>query len=256
MNLLQVEELRKSFDGLIALDGVDLSIDSGECVGLIGPNGAGKTTFFNCTTGVLSPDSGSVRFEGEDILGSSPAKIARRGMIRTFQVARELGEMTVQENMALGAQNQPGETMAGSLLRTSEVLEREQEVIEQADELIEFLGLSHLKEEYAGNLSAGQRKLLGLGRVLMSEPDMILLDEPFAGVNPTLERSIMARVEELNEEGITFLIVEHEIETLVEICDRLIVLHNGRTLLDGDPESVVQDDTVIDAYLGGALPSD
>ncbi|WP_276258869.1 ABC transporter ATP-binding protein [Haloglomus litoreum] len=255
MSLFEASGVGKRFAGLQALDDVSVSIDEGELVGLIGPNGAGKSTFFNVVTGVRRPDEGSVRFDGADITGLRPASIARRGMVRTFQMSRELGAMTVEENLALGASNHPGETVSGALVRTQAVRERERETLERVAELVDFLELSELADEYASKLSGGQRKLLALGRVLMSDPELILLDEPFAGVNPTLERKLVERIVELNEDGMTFLIVEHEIETLVEVCDRLVVLHNGRVLTEGEPEAVVSDDEVIDAYLGDTLQS-
>jgi branched-chain amino acid transport system ATP-binding protein len=174
-------------------------------------------------------------------------------MVRTFQMSRELGAMTVEENLALGATDHPGETVGGALIRTEAVRQHERETLAEVADLVDFLELAELADEYASKLSGGQRKLLALGRVLMSDPELILLDEPFAGVNPTLERKLVERIDELNEEGMTFLIVEHEIETLVEVCDRLIVLHNGRVLTEGPPEAVVSDDEVIDAYLGDTL---
>jgi branched-chain amino acid transport system ATP-binding protein len=253
MSLFETRGVGKRFAGLQALDDVDIAVDEGELVGLIGPNGAGKSTFFNVVTGVRTPDAGTVRFDGEDITGLRPASIAHRGMVRTFQMSRELGAMTVEENLALGATGHPGETVAGALVRTDAVRERERETLASVAELAEFLELAELSDEYARKLSGGQRKLLALGRVLMSDPAFILLDEPFAGVNPTLERKLVDRIVDLNDEGMTFLIVEHEIETLVEVCDRLIVLHNGRVLTEGPPEVVVSDDEVIDAYLGDTL---
>jgi len=253
MSLFEASGVGKRFAGLQALDDVSITIEESELVGLIGPNGAGKSTFFNVVTGVRRPDEGAVRFEGEEITGLRPASIARRGMVRTFQMSRELGAMTVEENLALGATDHPGETVGGALIRTEAVRQHEHETLAEVADLVDFLELAELADEYASKLSGGQRKLLALGRVLMSDPELILLDEPFAGVNPTLERKLVERIDELNEEGMTFLIVEHEIETLVEVCDRLIVLHNGRVLTEGPPEAVVSDDEVIDAYLGDTL---
>jgi ABC-type branched-subunit amino acid transport system ATPase component len=253
MSLFEASGVGKRFAGLQALDDVSIAIEEGELVGLIGPNGAGKSTLFNVVTGVRRPDEGTVRFEDEEITGLRPAGIARRGMVRTFQMSRELGAMTVEENLALGAAGHPGETVAGALVRTEAVRERERETLAEVADLVDFLELAELSDEYASKLSGGQRKLLALGRVLMSDPELILLDEPFAGVNPTLERKLVERIVDLNEDGMTFLIVEHEIETLVEVCDRLIVLHNGRVLTQGPPEAVVSDDEVIDAYLGDTL---
>jgi len=253
MSLFEASGVGRRFAGLQALDDVNMAVGSGELVGLIGPNGAGKSTFFNVASGVLTPDSGTVRFDGEDITGLRPASISQRGMVRTFQMSRELGAMTVEENLALGAADHPGETVLGALIRTEAVREHERETLAEVAELVDFLELAELADEYASKLSGGQRKLLALGRVLMSDPELILLDEPFAGVNPTLERKLVERIVDLNEEGMTFLIVEHEIETLVEVCDRLVVLHNGHVLTEGEPEAVISDDEVIDAYLGDTL---
>ncbi|WP_117593976.1 ABC transporter ATP-binding protein [Haloprofundus halophilus] len=250
MSLLRADGLVKEFGGLRALDELSLSVDRGELVGVMGPNGAGKSTFFNCVSGVVAPDSGRVTLNGEDVTGDSPELLARAGMVRTFQLTRELETMTVRDNVRLAAPDQPGERTVPALLHTDSMRERERQVRERADELIEAFELGHLADEYSSNLSGGQRKLLELARVLMLEPDLLLLDEPFAGVNPTLTREIADRIRDLNDEGMTVVVIEHELETLTELVDRLVVLQQGSLLVEGEPEAVLSDERVIDAYLG------
>lgn len=256
MSLLSVEGLRKEFDGLVALDGADLELASGELVGLIGPNGAGKTTLFNCVSGVLAPSAGTVRFRGQDVTGAPPHELARAGLVRTYQHSRELRTMTVRENVLLPALDHPGERALPALARTEGVAQREAEARERAEELLDFFELDHLAEEYAGNLSGGQRKLLEVARALMLDPDLLMLDEPLAGVNPTLARRIVDYVTRLNDEGMSFLIIEHEVGTLVGLVERLVVLDRGSVLASGDPEDVVRRDDVIDAYLGSNFTTD
>ena len=250
MTLLSVETLGKEFGGLIALDDVTFGVDRGEVVGMIGPNGAGKTTLFNCIAGNLDPERGTVRFDGTDVTGAEPHEHARNGLVRTYQQARELSTMTVADNMLLPALDHPGERAHHAILRTAAATERERGVEVTAQELLEFFELDHMADEYAGGLSGGQRKLLEFARALVLEPDLLLLDEPFAGVNPTLTTRITEYVTRLNEQGMTFLIIEHDIGTLAELVDRLIVLSDGQVLLSGDPGDVLQDERVIDTYLG------
>jgi ABC-type branched-subunit amino acid transport system ATPase component len=221
--------------------------------GLIGPNGAGKSTTFNCITGVHRPTAGNVYFRGEEITGLSPHQVANRGLVRTFQIARELEEMTVLENMMLAPKAQRGESMWRSLLPfyRNEVVDQEREVLEKCWDILEFFEIDHLAHEYAGNLSGGQRKLLELARALLTEPDMLLLDEPFAGVNPSLEERLLEHVHELREDGYTFLIVEHDMDLIMENCERVIVMHQGKVLTEGTPDEVRSNEEVIEAYLGG-----
>jgi branched-chain amino acid transport system ATP-binding protein len=256
MTLLETRGVRKAFAGLQALDSPDVAVDRGEVVGLIGPNGAGKTTFFNCLTGVLEPDEGEVRFDGEDVVGEEPYAIAERGMVRTFQQPRALEAMTVAENVRLGAADHPGERPWHALTWSAPLTEREAEVDRRARDVMTFLDIDHVADDYASTLSGGQQKLLALARALMTEPELLLLDEPFAGVNPTLEREIVERIVELNEQGMTLFIVEHELENLVEAVDRLIVLHDGKLLAEGTPDAVLSDDRVVDAYLGESMTPD
>jgi len=250
VTLLDVVDLEKEFGGLIAIDDLSLSVDRGELVGVMGPNGAGKSTLFNCISGVVEPTGGTVAFDGEDVTGEQPEVLARRGLVRTFQHTRQLDTMTVRENVRLAAPDQPGERTIPALTRSQGMQQTERAVVERADELIEAFELDHLADEYASNLSGGQRKLLELARVLMLDPDLLLLDEPFAGVNPTLTNEIADRIRALNDDGMTVVVIEHELETLTALVDRLVVLTQGSVLVDGDPETVLEDERVVEAYLG------
>ncbi|PSQ10060.1 ABC transporter ATP-binding protein [Halobacteriales archaeon QS_5_70_15] len=252
---LRVDDLHKQFGGITAVDGASFQVEEGTLTGLIGPNGAGKSTTFNCITGVLEPTSGSVYFEGEGITGLAPHVVANRGLARTFQIARELEEMTVLENMMLAPRGQRGESLWRSVLpfvRRS-VVEQEGEVLGRCWETLEFFEIDHLAHEYAGTLSGGQRKLLELARALLTDPEMLLLDEPFAGVNPSLEARLLDHIHELREEGYTFLIVEHDMDLIMQNCEHVIVMHQGQVLMEGTPEEVKNDERVVEAYLGGEV---
>jgi amino acid/amide ABC transporter ATP-binding protein 1, HAAT family (TC 3.A.1.4.-) len=249
---LRVDSLRMEFGGITAVDGTSFVVEDGTLTGLIGPNGAGKSTTFNCITGVYTPTAGHVYFQGEEITGLAPHQIARRGLVRTFQIARELEEMTVFENMMLAPQHQRGESLIASVvpgLRAAVVTE-ERGLRAEVWETLEFFEIDHLAHEYAGNLSGGQRKLLELARALMTDPEMLLLDEPLAGVNPTLEKKLLERIHALRAEGYTFLLVEHDMEVIMENCARVIVMHQGQVLAEGAPAEIKEDEAVIDAYLG------
>lgn len=250
MTLLATRDLRKAFGGLVALDGVSIEVERGELVGVIGPNGAGKTTLFHCLTGILEPDGGTVTFDSRDVTGAEPYRLARRGLVRTFQQTRELSTMTVRENVRLPALDHPGERTADAVLRTERAVERERAVRQRAEELLEFFELDHLSDAYASELSGGQRKLLEFARALVPDPDLLLLDEPFAGVNPVLTQKLTERIGELNDDGQTFLVIEHDIDTLSTLVDRLIVLSEGQLLAEGPPDEVLRDDRVVDSYLG------
>jgi neutral amino acid transport system ATP-binding protein len=250
---LRIEGLRKDFGGLTAVDGASFEVEAESLTGLIGPNGAGKSTTFNCITGVHEPTAGAVYFKDESITGLSPNAVANRGLVRTFQIARELAEMTVLENMMLAPKDQLGEQLYRSVLPglRGDVREEETEMREEVWETLEFFEIDHLAREEAGNLSGGQRKLLELARALMTDPDMMLLDEPFAGVNPTLEEKLLDRIHALREtEGLTFLLVEHDMDLIMNNCDPVIVMHQGQVLAEGRPEEIRNDDRVIEAYLG------
>ncbi len=253
---LRVIDLDKSFGGITAVDGVNFEVESGSMTGLIGPNGAGKSTTFNLITGVHRADAGTVLFNGEDITHLRPHEIANRGLVRTFQIARELEEMTVLENMMLAPRNQVGERLVHAVLPglRGSVREDEAELRERVWETLEFFEIDHLAGEYAGTLSGGQRKLLELARALMVDPDMLLLDEPFAGVNPTLEEKLLDRIHRLREdEGLTFLLVEHDIDLIMENCEHILVMHQGKLLAEGDAETIRSDERVIEAYLGADI---
>ncbi|ELZ49735.1 ABC transporter [Halorubrum distributum JCM 9100] len=252
---LRVEGLVKRFGGVTAVDGASFEVESGSLTGLIGPNGAGKSTTFNCITGVHEPTAGKVYFEGEDITGLKPYQIARKGLVRTFQIARELAEMTVLENLMLAPQGQLGESAIRAVtpgLRGG-VVEEETALRERAWETLEFFEIDHLAHEHAGNLSGGQRKLLEMARALMTDPEMVLLDEPLAGVNPTLEEKLLDRVHDLRADGYTFLLVEHDMDVIMNNCERVIVMHQGSVLAEGTGDEIRNDERVIEAYLGEDL---
>ncbi|KAB1193940.1 ATP-binding cassette domain-containing protein [Haloferax sp. MBLA0076] len=250
---LQVEGLRKSFGGITAVDGASFEVEAGTLTGLIGPNGAGKSTTFNLITGMLKPDSGTVTFNGENITGLEPHEIANRGMVRTFQIARELSDMTVLENMMLAPKQQRGEKLWRSVAPVvrDDVREQEEELLERVWAVLDFFDIDHIAHEYAGNLSGGQRKLLEMARALLTDPDMLLLDEPFAGVNPTLEKKLLTHIHELREQGYTFLLVEHDMDLIMNNCEHVIVLHQGKVLTEGTPDDIRSNEEVIEAYLGG-----
>jgi branched-chain amino acid transport system ATP-binding protein len=249
---LQVDGLVKTFGGLTAVDGVSFHVEPGALTGLIGPNGAGKSTTFNCITGVHTPDGGSVTFQGQDITGLRPDQVANAGLVRTFQIARELEEMTVLENMMLSPRGQVGERLSYSVLPglRDRVVDQEVDMRERVWETLEFFEIDHLAGEYAGNLSGGQRKLLEMARALMVDPDMLLLDEPFAGVNPTLEEKLLDRIHDLRSDGLTFLLVEHDMDVIMNNCEHVIVMHQGSILAEGTPADIRGNERVIDAYLG------
>ena len=252
---LRVEGLRKKFGGIVAVDDATFEVEEGSLTGLIGPNGAGKSTTFNCITGVHDPTAGSIYFQGESITGFSPDDVANRGLVRTFQIARELEEMTVLENMMLAPKGQRGEALWRSVLPVARrsTIQQEEEVLKDCWEMLEFFEIDHLAHEYAGNLSGGQRKLLELARALLTDPTMLLLDEPFAGVNPSLEKRLLEHIHELREEGYTFLIVEHDMDLIMENCEHIIVMHQGKVLTEGSPADIKSDEEVIEAYQGGEV---
>jgi branched-chain amino acid transport system ATP-binding protein len=252
---LRVEGLEKTFGGIVAVDGASFEVEEGSLTGLIGPNGAGKSTTFNCITGVHEASAGTIHFQGEQITDLTPNAVANRGLVRTFQIARELEEMTVLENMMLAPKGQRGQSLWRSVLPFARrsIIDREEAVLEECWEMLEFFEIDHLAHEYAGNLSGGQRKLLELARALLTDPSMLLLDEPFAGVNPSLEKRLLEHVHELREEGYTFLIVEHDMDLIMENCEHIIVMHQGKVLTEGTPQDIKEDEEVIEAYLGGEV---
>ncbi len=250
--ILEVDEVIKSFDGVRAVNDCTLSVRPGTITGLIGPNGAGKTTLFNVITGFLRPTSGRILFRGERIDGLPPHRIFHRGIVRTFQIPRELKSMTVLENLMLVPPGQMGEQIWNPWLFAFRVSRQEKRIYEKALEVLEFVDLLRLRDEYAANLSGGQKKLLELARTLMCDPKMILLDEPGAGVNRALMKKLVEDIERLRRErGITFFVIEHDMDLVTRLCDPVIVMSEGRRLAEGTPEEVKQDERVLEAYLGG-----
>jgi len=250
--ILDVRDLVVDFEGLRALDGAALQVQRGTITGLIGPNGAGKTTLFNVVAGYYEPRAGRVHLDGEDITALPPHRIFERGLCRTFQLPREHGSMSVLENLMLVPRGQTGEGFFASLLRPGRVRAQEREIEQHARRILEFIDLDHLRDEYARNLSGGQKKLLELGRTLMAGPKMVLLDEPGAGVNPTLMGRLEENIRQLNREyDITFLIIEHDMDLIMKLCDPVIVMSEGRRLVEGKPDQVRNDPRVLEAYLGG-----
>jgi branched-chain amino acid transport system ATP-binding protein len=244
MALLEVETLSKHFYEFPALERVSIEVRQGELLGIIGPNGSGKTTLFNCISGTLPPTSGSVRLNGENITGMSADRIFQRGLARTFQLIQVFPEMTVLENMLMAIQEREG-TMLGRLLTREPASAKA-----QAHELLAYLGIDFLHENLASNLSYGQQKLLDFGMALMSKPDVILLDEPLAGVNPTMIQSMLAHIKELNAKGNTFVVIEHNMEAVMSLCERIIVLSQGQQIAEGMPDEVAHNPLVLDAYFG------
>lgn len=248
--ILDVEDVSLSFGGLSALSECTLSVRAGTVTGLVGPNGAGKTTLFNVITGFLRPTSGRLSFLGERIDSLPPHVIYRKGIVRTFQIPRPLSSMSVLENLMLFARGQHEAAWHG-LLTPWRVARREKQLSKEAQEVLTLIGLSKLRDTSAGHLSGGQKKLLELGRALMAEPELVLLDEPGAGVNPTLAKELMAAVQRLRaERGITFLIIEHDMELVTANCDPVIVMNEGRRLTEGNASDIKTDPQVLEAYLG------
>ena len=249
--LLEVEGLGRSFGGVAAVRDATFTVAEGSITALIGPNGAGKTTVFNLVSGFLPPDRGRITFAGQRIDRRRGDAVARAGLVRAFQTARVLTRMSVMDNMLLAAPRQPGERLPLALLAPRRVRRREREVRQRAEELLHLIRLSHLAQAYAGTLSGGQRKLLELGRALMVEPRMILLDEPMAGVAPVLAEQLLDHVRELRERrGVTVFVIEHDMDVVMSISDRVIVMDEGRVIAEGPPEAIQGDERVIEAYLG------
>jgi branched-chain amino acid transport system ATP-binding protein/neutral amino acid transport system ATP-binding protein len=248
--LLEVQGVSRSFYGVHALEGVNLSVEAGRITGLIGPNGAGKTTLFNCISGVVPPDSGTIRFDGRDITGWRSDRIAAAGLVRTFQIARGFPRLSVYENLLLYGDRQPGERVGVALLKPATALRREDELVERAHGVAKRLNLVRVLNDPAASLSGGQKKLLEIGRVLMAGPKLIMLDEPVAGVNPTLTREIAGHLRGLVGEGLAILLIEHHMDTIAELCDRVVVLAEGRNLADGSFDEVAHDAAVQEAYMG------
>lgn len=248
--LLEVKDVRKSFFALEVLKGVSLTIEEGTITGIIGPNGAGKSTFFNTLAGEITADSGSIRFAGEDITKCSSYEVARRGMVRSFQISRGFPNLTVMESLLVYGGNQPGEKFLPALMGSREARRREEELVQKARGIAEKLRLGHVLNNLATQISGGQKKLLEIGRALMADPRLILLDEPMAGVNPSLGNEIGEQILALNKEGYTFVIIEHDMSWVGKLCDPVIVLADGKVLTQGKFDDVISDPQVQDVYMG------
>jgi neutral amino acid transport system ATP-binding protein len=247
--ILTAAGIRRAFGGIVAVDVERIEVQRGSITALIGPNGAGKTTFFNLLTGFDKPDTGTWSFDGADMAGVAPHRMASRGMVRTFQLTKSLTKLPVIENMKLGATGQRGEKWWNGLFPAT-WKRQEAEIEARAEQLLERFRLSHMRDEYAGALSGGQRKLLEMARALMTNPTLVMLDEPMAGVNPALKQSLNAHVRGLRDEGMTVLFVEHDMDMVHDISDWVIVMAEGRVIAEGTPDDISSNTAVIDAYLG------
>lgn len=252
--MIRVENLTKKFGGFTAVNQASLEVATGSITGLIGPNGAGKTTLFNVIAGVYQPTGGQVFLDGEDITGLPPHELFHKGMLRTFQIAHEFSSLTVRENLMMVPGNQAGESLKDVWFNKKKVLEQEKAVLDKANEVIEFLEISHVADELAGNLSGGQKKLLELGRTMMVDAKIVFLDEVGAGVNRTLLNTIGDAILRLNRErGYTFCVIEHDMDFIDKLCDPVIVMAEGAVLAEGTLAEIKANEQVIEAYLGTGL---
>ena len=252
--MIVVENLVKTFGGFRAVDGASLTIEEGSITGLIGPNGAGKTTLFNVIAGVLSPSGGRVTMQSEDITDLPPHTLFSKGLLRTFQIAHEFSSMTVRENLMMVPAAQSGETLWNAWFGRKRIADEERALLAKADEVLEFLTIDHLKDEKAGNLSGGQKKLLELGRTMMVDAKIVFLDEVGAGVNRTLLNTIGDANIRLNKErGYTFVVIEHDMDFIGRLCDPVICMAEGKVLAEGTLEEIKSNEQVIEAYLGTGL---
>ncbi len=249
---LRARGLVKKFGGVVALDKVSIDVEQNSITMLIGPNGSGKSTFINVVSGVYKPDGGRVFFGGFDITGWKPYEVYKVGLVRTFQIPATFSKLTVLENLLVAARDHIGESPLAALLKVREWMKKEEELVEKAEKVMELLDLTRVKDRRACELSGGQMKLLEIGRALMSDPKLVLMDEPVAGVNPKLAHEIMNHIVSLRDElGISFLIVEHRLDIVLSYVDKVYAMHRGRVISEGTPEEVVKDPLVIEAYLGG-----
>ena len=252
--MIEVENLHKHFGGFHAVDGASLKIETGSITGLIGPNGAGKTTLFNVIAGRLPATSGRVLMDGEDITGLPPHALFHKGLLRTFQIAHEFGSMTVRENLMMVPENQSGETLWNTWFKRGRIAAEERRIRDKADEVLEFLTISHQADQKAANISGGQKKLLELGRTMMVDAKIVFLDEVGAGVNRTLLNTIGDAIVRLNKErGYTFCVIEHDMDFIARLCNPVICMAEGRVLAQGTVDEVKNDERVIEAYLGTGL---
>ena len=232
------------------MDSCSLEVRPQTITGLIGPNGAGKSTLFNVIVGLYAPDAGEVFFHGQRLDGLPPYVIVRRGLVKTFQIPRELRNLTVLENLMVAAPPIAGDSLLDLLRRPRQIRRQEREVIDKAEEVLSIVGLRHLRDEYARNLSGGQKKLLELARALMTDPKILLLDEPVAGVNPVLAQKLLDVIEDLRDRGLTFFLIEHDMDVVMSRCEWIIVMHQGRNLVEGVADAIKSDPRVIESYLG------
>ncbi len=251
-SILEITKLTRRFGEMRAVDGVDLQVERGAITGLIGPNGAGKSTLFGVVAGEHAPSEGEIRFDGKRISGLSPDRIFRAGLARTFQIPRPFPKMTVLENVMLTPMRQSGERFWNNWFSPGAVSSQERQIREKAMEVLGFTGLGAKVHDLAGVLSGGQQKLLGLAQVMMVDPQLILLDEPAAGVNPTLLESLVEKIVAINRRGVAFLIVEHNMDMVMAMSSSIVVMAQGRIIAQGRPDVVRNDQRVIDAYLGDA----
>lgn len=249
--LIEVQQVNKAFGGLQVINDCSISVEKGSITGMIGPNGAGKSTLFNLIAGALIPDNGRILLDGEDITALSADQRFHKGLLRTFQIAHEFSHMSALENLMMVPPNQAGESLFTTWFKPGQVREQEASVRQRALEVIEFVGLHHVRNELAGNLSGGQKKLLELGRTMMTDAKVVLLDEIAAGVNRTLLGDLMGNIERLNREmGYTFLVIEHDMEMIARLCDPVIVLAQGSVMVEGHIDEIQNNPTVIEAYFG------
>jgi branched-chain amino acid transport system ATP-binding protein len=250
-NILSVSNVKKRFGGVHAVDGATFDVREGSITGLIGPNGAGKSTMVNLIAGALRPDSGTIRMNTTELTRMQSYQIAQRGLIRTFQISRELQRLTVLENLLLSPQNQLGEKSFAAMFSRRRIREEEERNVRKVVDVLDRFSLLPLKDEHAGNLSGGQKKLLDLARALMAEPKLLLLDEPMAGVNPTLTRRLQEHIVDLNRHGVTFLLIEHNLSVVEAVCDHVVVMAEGKVLAEGKMDTLRDNQEVVAAYLGG-----
>ncbi|MBW1668913.1 MAG: ABC transporter ATP-binding protein [Deltaproteobacteria bacterium] len=251
--MLRVENLYKSFGGIMALCDVSFRVEPKTITGLIGPNGSGKSTLFNVISGFYKKDKGDIYFEGQKIEALQPFSIALMGIGRTFQISEAPQKMTVMENLLLAPKDQIGEKIVNVFLHPSKIREQNEKDLQKAYEILKLVQLHDLRNEYSGNLSGGQKKLLSLGRILMFDPSLLLLDEPTAGVNPTLIKDLVIAIKKLRDEREkTILLVEHNMKVISEICDKVIVLNFGKKIAEGTPEEIQENEAVLEAYLSGS----
>lgn len=249
-NLISVKNLKKSFGGLKAVDVQELSFKEGELTSIIGPNGAGKTTFFDLISGFQNADSGDILLNENNISNSQPYKIARMGMVRTFQLTKVFDRMTVLENLLFSGSEVNNDSFLRSILKLNSQKSYEKSLKEKAIEIMKDLNIGHMADSYARELSGGQKKLLELARAIINKPEILLLDEPLAGVNPKLAEDILSIIKKLSDNGITIIMVEHNIEAVMKISERIVVLAEGSLIADGSPSEIRSDKNVIEAYLG------